>query len=298
MTATPHVHTANPQKRKKLFIIFGAVLATCGIGYGLYWFFIGSNHVSTDDAYVQADIAQVTPSIGGTLKTVEVIDTQTVKAGDTLATLDDIDTKLALDQANAKLASAEAALQKAEVDIQRRQALAASGSVSGEEITNATSAHAAAQANLQAAQAAKHQAEIDLERTVIKAPISGTVAKRSAQVGQKVQPGAPLMAIVPLSEVYVNANFKEVQLRKVKVGQPVELESDIYGSGVKYRGRVAGLSGGTGSAFAIIPAQNATGNWIKVVQRVPVRISLNAEDLAAHPLQVGLSMQATIDISK
>jgi membrane fusion protein (multidrug efflux system) len=142
------------------------------------------------------------------------------------------------------------------------------------------------------------QAQVALDRTVVRAPIDGVVAKRSVQVGQMVQPGALLMTVVPVQDAYVNANFKEVQLKKVRVGQPVELESDLYGGDVVYHGRVAGFSGGTGAAFAVVPAQNATGNWIKVVQRLPVRVELDPEQLKAHPLKVGLSMKAVIDVSE
>jgi membrane fusion protein (multidrug efflux system) len=127
------------------------------------------------------------------------------------------------------------------------------------------------------------------------APVSGFVAKRAVQLGQRVGPGAPLMAIVPLDQVWVDANFKEPQLAGMRVGQPVKLTADLYGGKVVYRGKVAGFGAGTGSAFALLPAQNATGNWIKIVQRVPVRIALDAQELAAHPLQIGLSMQVEID---
>jgi membrane fusion protein (multidrug efflux system) len=136
-----------------------------------------------------------------------------------------------------------------------------------------------------------------LERTVLRAPIGGIVSKKQVEVGQQVAVGAPLMAIVPAGEAYVDANFKEVQLKKVRPGQPVILTSDLYGSDVKFHGRVRGLSGGTGSAFSLIPAQNASGNWIKVVQRLPVRIDLDRKELAQHPLRVGLSMKAAVDIS-
>ena len=138
------------------------------------------------------------------------------------------------------------------------------------------------------------QAKLDLARTVIRAPIAGVVAKNDVQIGQRVQVGQPLMSIVPVDQAYVNANFKEQQLRKVRVGQPVELTSDLYGGAVKYHGSVVGVSSGTGSAFALIPAQNATGNWIKVVQRLPVRVAIDAPDLRAYPLRVGMSMNAQI----
>ena len=149
----------------------------------------------------------------------------------------------------------------------------------------------------QAAKAALDAAKLDQSRTVIVAPIDGVIAKRAVQVGQRVAAGAMLMTVVPIDQVYVDANFKEVQLRKVRLGQPVTLKSDKYGGAAIFHGRVAGIGGGTGSAFAVIPAQNATGNWIKVVQRLPVRIRLDAQELRAHPLEVGLSMDAKIDIA-
>ena len=225
---------------------------------------------------------------------------------------------------------------KAKVDYDRRQALAASGAVSGDELTvaktaytNAQAAQAGAEAALgqavaaqkaaesqliaqqvqtqgsvdanpqvAAARAALNTAKLDLERATLRAPVDGVVTRRQVQVGQRVQVGTPLMTLVPTAQVYVDANFKEAQLRKVQVGQLATLESDLYGGGVKYHGKVVGLSGGTGSAFALIPAQNATGNWIKVVQRLPVRIQLDPKELAQHPLRVGLSMKAKIDLSR
>jgi len=146
-----------------------------------------------------------------------------------------------------------------------------------------------------AARAALEKAQLDMSRTVIRAPIDGIVAQRKAQVGQSVQPGQALMTVSPIAQAYVDANFKEGQLSDVRVGQPVTLTSDLYGSKTVFHGKVTGMGGGTGSAFAVIPAQNATGNWIKVVQRVPVRIALAPKELTAHPLRVGLSMTATID---
>jgi membrane fusion protein (multidrug efflux system) len=147
-----------------------------------------------------------------------------------------------------------------------------------------------------AARVKVEQAQLDLDRTIIRSPIDGIVSRNTVEVGQRVQVGQALMSIVPIQSAYVNANFKEVQLKKVKVGQPVELTADVYGGSVKYHGKVAGLSGGTGSSMAIIPAQNATGNWIKVVQRVPVRIALNPTELKQHPLRVGMSMKAKISV--
>jgi membrane fusion protein (multidrug efflux system) len=210
---------------------------------------------------------------------------------------------------------------KARDDLARRRTLNGSGAVSSEELEHARTALAAAEAALSAAREeyASNHALIDnttvaehpkvlrdaarvravwlaLERTGIPAPVSGYVAKRGVQLGQRVAPGAPLMAVIPLDQLWVEANFKESQLRQMRIGQPVALTSDVYGSSAEYHGKVVGLSAGTGSAFALLPAQNASGNWIKVVQRVPVRIALEAEELIAHPLRVGLSMRVVVDV--
>jgi membrane fusion protein (multidrug efflux system) len=149
---------------------------------------------------------------------------------------------------------------------------------------------------VQRAAARVREAYIALQRAVLPAPVDGHVAKRGVQVGQRVAAGAPLMTVVPLRGVWVDANFKENQLRNLRIGQPVVLEADVYGRKVEYHGKVAGLGVGTGSAFSLLPAQNATGNWIKIVQRVPVRIELQPDELAAHPLRLGLSMDVTVDV--
>ena len=367
--STPVSADHNEPRRNKLLLALGAVVGTAAVVSAAYWYLYGSHFVSTDNAYAAVEIAQVTPSVGGTISEVRVTDTQSVKKGDVLVVIDPTDAKLALAQAEAdlgsairrvrgyvandsgliaqiaaraadekraaaQLASAEADFERASIDLQRREALSASGSVSGDELTRAQNAFAAAKANLTVAQAAtaqakanrdaaigskevnaaliadttedtnpevalararRDQAAVDLERTVIRAPVDGVVAKRQVQLGQRVQAGTPLLAVVPVQEMHVDANFKEVQLEKVRAGQPVTLTADIYGSSVTYNGTVEGFSGGSGAAFAAIPAQNATGNWIKVVQRVPVRIKLDPEQLAANPLKVGLSMTARID---
>jgi membrane fusion protein (multidrug efflux system) len=225
--------------------------------------------------------------------------------------------------ARAELASSRANLQRAKVDYDRRAALARSGAVSGEELTSARTALETARASVDAAArklaseeamvagagvndnpevlaAAAEVAKMKLavERTTVKSPISGVVARNSLQVGQRVAAGQTLLWVAPLEEAYVDANFKEGQLRHMKVGQPAEVTSDLYGEGVVYRGRVSGIGAGSGSAFAIIPAQNATGNWIKVVQRVPVRIALDPKDLREHPLRAGLSMKVKVDLAE
>lgn len=373
MTENASSVNANPaareQRRNRLLAALAGVVLLAGGAAGAYWWLHASHFVSTDNAYAAAEVAQVTPSIGGTVLEVLVRDTQAVKQGDVLVRIDPTDARLALAQAEAELAratrrvkgyvandgglkaqvtareadekraaaqllAAEADMARATIDLQRRQALAKSGSVSGEELTQAQNAFAAAKAQqasavaaraqaranreaaigakqvnatliegadaetnpeVQLAQARRDQAQVDLDRSTVRAPIDGVVVKRSVQIGQRVQAGAPLMTVVPVQQIYVDANFKEGQLGKVRVGQHVQLQSDLYGSDVKYSGTVLGFSGGSGSAFAAIPAQNATGNWIKVVQRLPVRIQLDAAELAKNPLRVGLSMQVTVD---
>ena len=212
-------------------------------------------------------------------------------------------------------------LAKAEEDLARRRPLAATGAVSKEDVEHARNAVETARAALAASREdlvtnrvrtdgtsiAKHpgvaaaagrvrEAFLALQRTEIVAPVAGYVARRTVQVGQRVASGALLMAVVPLDSVWIDANFKEVQLRDMRIGQPVRLTADLYGNRAEYRGRVAGLAAGTGGAFALLPPQNATGNWIKVVQRLPVRIALEPGQLAAHPLLVGLSMHVDVEI--
>jgi membrane fusion protein (multidrug efflux system) len=358
--------STNP-RRKVMLGLAGAFL----LAGGGWYMFHDTGHVSTDNAYVAADSAQVTPLVAAAVVDVPVVNTQYVRRGDVLLRLDDSDARLAFEkaeaaylkarrqfeqssatsgslaaqvgarqadigQADAGLAAAQSAFDKAKIDLDRRQHLADDGVVSREELTNYRNAYVAAQSALAqaraaviqaqaqrgaaqqtyaanqaliagssidtnpdvaAAKAALDQARLDLQRTVIRAPIDGVVTNRQVQVGQRVAAGTSVMTIVPVGTVYVDANFKEGQLARVRPGQPAELTSDLYGSKVKFHGRVMGFAGGTGSAFALIPAQNATGNWIKVVQRLPVRIALEPRELASHPLRVGLSMEASVDVS-
>jgi membrane fusion protein (multidrug efflux system) len=225
------------------------------------------------------------------------------------------------DQLQAQIAQHVADLKRAQDDLDRRQGLLADGAVSGEELSHSRDTLAVARAGLDAAreqlnateaqiqgtsiethpqvldaEAAVRNAALALHRTELRAPVSGVIAKRSVQVGQRVAAGAPLMALVPLDDVWVDANFKEVQLRSMRVGQPVTLHADLYGSAVDFHGRLAGLSAGSGSAFALLPAQNASGNWIKIVQRIPVRITLDPQELNEHPLRVGLSKTVRVDV--
>ncbi|ELZ5940432.1 multidrug efflux MFS transporter periplasmic adaptor subunit EmrA [Providencia stuartii] len=212
-------------------------------------------------------------------------------------------------------------LAQAQKDYQRRVALGRSGTISKEDLQHSQEAVQLAQAALDISiqqynanrallrntelkkqpaiqQAADNvrNAWITLQRTEVKSPITGYVSRRNVQVGSQVSPQGSLMAVVPVQPVWVDANFKETQLEKVRIGQPVTLTSDFYGDDIVYTGKVVGLDMGTGSAFSLLPAQNATGNWIKVVQRLPVRVELEPEQVAKYPLRIGLSMNATIDI--
>jgi membrane fusion protein (multidrug efflux system) len=227
----------------------------------------------------------------------------------------------AVDAGQADLRARQVAVEKARADVARRAGLVASGAVSREELSHARNELAAAQAALaaanqdlvrnralvdattvsdqpqvEAAAAQVRAAYLAQQRAAIVAPVTGYVAQRSVQLGQRVQPGTTLMTVIPLEQVWVEANFKETQLEKMRLGQPVELTSDAYGDAVAYHGRLASLGLGTGSAFSLLPAQNATGNWIKIVQRVPVRIELDGEQLAAHPLRLGMSMAVDVSV--
>ncbi|HEX7916504.1 HlyD family efflux transporter periplasmic adaptor subunit [Rudaea sp.] len=226
-----------------------------------------------------------------------------------------------VESGQAVVAAQKVSLDRARADYARRQGLVASGAISAEELAHARDALAAAESQLAstqqqlsttkalvdetvivkhpdvlAAAAALRTAYLNDARSKIYAPVDGYVAKRSVQVGQRLQPGAPLMAVVPLNQVWVDANFKETQLAHMRIGQPVTLKSDLYGSKVEFKGKVQSLGVGTGSAFSLLPAQNATGNWIKIVQRIPVRIELDAKELDKNPLRIGLSMAVDVNL--
>ena len=347
----------NPARKKALTAV-AAVVLLGGIGYGAYWALVLNHFESTDNAYVQGNVVQVTPQMPGTVLAINADDTDHVKAGQWLVRLDPADAKIALEQAEANLAQtlrqvrtlyannhtqqaqiaarqADLARAQSEVarlqdDVTRRQPLVVTGAVGREEFNTYNAQLTAAKSSLEAARsgvvaaqaqlssnqsltegtsaeehpsvkvaAAKvREAALALQRTDLLAPVDGYVARRNVQLGQRVQAGSPLMSVIALNEVWVEANFKENQLTNLRLEQPVELTADVYGKKVVYHGVVEGLGAGTGAAFALLPAQNATGNWIKVVQRVPVRVKLDAAEVAAHPLRVGLSMDAKVDISK
>ena len=225
------------------------------------------------------------------------------------------------DNLEAAISTAETNLERARDDLRRRQAGIGAGAVSQEDLMHAQDAVKTATAalkqartalttnqaltdktsvtehpNVQQAAAQVRNAYLNFSRVNVAAPVTGFVSKRSVQVGQRIAAGTPMMAIVPLEQIWIDANFKEVQLKHIRIGQAVEIETDIYGSDVIYHGTVQGFSAGTGGAFSLLPAQNATGNWIKVVQRIPVRIALDPAEVKAHPLRIGLSTTATVDL--
>lgn len=360
MTATTDT-TSQPQgnpARKKALTAVAAAVVVAGIGYGAYWALVLNHFETTDNAYVQGNVVQITPQVAGTVVAINANDTDHVKAGQWLVRLDPTDAKIALEQAEAQLAQtvrevrtlyannrtqgaqialreadlarAQSDLQRLQDDVTRRQPLVASGAVGQEEFKHATAQLAAAKSSAEAARAgvlaAREQlassqsltegiavdqhpnvlrasarvreAFVALKRVELQAPVDGYVARRNVQLGQRLQAGAPLLSVIALDQVWVEANFKESQLKNLRLGQPVELSADVYGKKVVYHGSIDGLGAGTGAAFALLPAQNATGNWIKVVQRVPVRVHLDANELVDHPLRLGLSMDARVDISK
>ena len=345
----------NP-KRKQALLTVATVVALAGVGWFLYDWLVLSHYEETDNAYVQGNLIQITPQVGGTVTAIYADETDPVQAGQPLLRLDPADTDVALAQAEAALgqtvrqvrtlyvnndslaaqvrlreadvAKVRTQLATAEQDLARRQGLSG-GAVSGEELAHARDQATAAQSALDAAEAALAAAREQLgsnqaltdgtpveqhpsvqaaaarvreawlaaHRTALPAPVSGYIGKRNVQLGQRVAVGAPLMLLTPLDQLWVDANFKENQLRDIRIGQPVTLTADIYGGKVTYQGKVAGLGAATGAATALLPAQNATGNWIKVVQRLPVRITLDAEQIKAHPLRVGLSMIVRVNIT-
>jgi membrane fusion protein (multidrug efflux system) len=354
-TDLPPQPSTNGSRRQRFLAIFALSVAGLAVLAGLYWFVFVRGSESTDNAYVNGNIVQVTAQTGGTIIAVDADETQQVAAGKTIVVLDPVDARVSVARAEnalaravrdvrgtfasteglnafvrareADIARARAEVARARQDVDRRLALESDGGVSAEEIAHARTALASAEAALSASQAARAEAGqnlaaneariegsvvatnpavleaaaalkealIALKRTTIVAPASGLIARRVAQLGARVQPGQVLATIVPLDEIWVDANFKEAQLRDLRVGQSVTLEADLYGGSVEYRGTIVGLGAGTGSAFSVLPAQNATGNWIKVVQRVPVRIALDAAELESHPLRIGLSMAVRVD---
>ncbi|SFB04191.1 membrane fusion protein, multidrug efflux system [Pseudomonas sp. NFIX10] len=334
--------SGNPRKRKVMLLALALIVILAGLGVWGWHELYGRWSESTDDAYVNGNVVEITPLVTGTVVSIGADDGDLVREGQVLVQFDPNDAEVGLQSAQANLArtvrqvrglysnvdgmraqvnAQEAEVQKAQENYSRRKNLAAGGAISQEELSHArddlTSAQNAlanarqqlkttsalvddtvvsSHPDVQAAAAQLRQAFLTNARSTLIAPVTGYVAKRTVQLGQRVQPGTALMAVIPLDQLWIDANFKETQLRDMRIGQPVDIEADLYGSDVKYSGTIDSLGAGTGSAFALLPAQNATGNWIKIVQRVPVRIHVNAEELAKHPLRVGLSTQVSVNL--
>ncbi|MGU3414973.1 efflux RND transporter periplasmic adaptor subunit [Enterobacteriaceae bacterium C23F] len=331
-----------PSKRKRNFAILFLVLILAAAGCLAWYLLYARYYESTDDAYVNGNQVTLTPQIAGTVTQVTVDEGDFVQKGQPLVLLDPADTEIALQQAEADLASTvrqvrglystadnyraqvaakKVALQTAQNDYNRRQKIFATGAIAAEELSHYRDAVTTAQSDLAAAQqalktnqamvddtvidshpeiktavATLRQRYLDNSRATIVAPVSGYVAKRAVQLGMRVTSGTTLLAIVPLKEVWVDANFKESQMQDMRLGQKVTLNADLYGDDVQYHGVIESLGIGTGSAFSLLPAQNASGNWIKIVQRLPVRIALDEHDMQKHPLRIGLSMNVKVDI--
>ncbi len=346
MSATAEAQSPQPsankkKKRKSVLIVLALIFVLIGIAWGVYWFLVLRHFQETDDAYVAGNQVQVMAQVSGSVNKVWFEDTDFVKKGDVLVSLDKTDAEQAFEKAQTALATSvrqtyqmmingkqyqasitlqQTALAQAQADLKRREPLGAANLIGREELQHARDAVATAKAQLdvaiqqynanqamilntslenqpavQQSAAELRDAWLALQRTEIRSPMDGFVSRRSVQVGSQISTSTPLLAVVPATNLWVDANFKETQLAGVRIGQPVTVVADIYGDEVVYQGKVAGLDMGTGSAFSLLPAQNATGNWIKVVQRLPVRIELNQEDIARHPLRIGLSTLVKID---
>lgn len=341
-TVAPHTPNRS-RKRKRLLLILLTVSALIAASAFVYYEVYGRYYESTDDAYVSGNLNDISSHINGTITQVYAEDGDFVKKGQPLVTLDDNQTSIALDNAEANLANVvrqtrglysdianyraqvevkEVSYQQALADYKRRQKLAHKGAISVEELNHYRDALTSAKNELISVQQtlksklamtegvpiAKHpaiksaiaqlqQAYLNQLYTSIKAPVDGYIAQRQAQVGEQVAPSTKLMVVVPLHQVWIDANFKENQLRDMRLGQSVDVTTDLYGDDVHYSGHIESLGIGTGSAFALLPAQNATGNWIKIVQRLPVRIALDSQNLDKYPLRIGLSSYVSVHLT-
>jgi membrane fusion protein (multidrug efflux system) len=330
--------------RKRKLWLFGLLILAIVVVVGVWlWYDLyGRYSESTDDAYVNGNVVEITPLVTGTVISIGADDGDLVHEGQVLLQFDPNDSRIALQSAQANLAKTvrqvrglysnvdgmkaqvaarQSDVQKAQDNFNRRRNLAAGGAISQEELSHARDDLSSAQSALNtarqqlsstaalvddtqvsnhpevmAAAAQLRQAYLANARSTLIAPVTGYVAKRTVQLGQRIQPGTATMAVIPLDQLWIDANFKETQLGHMRIGQPVRINADLYGDDVVYNGTVDSVGAGTGSAFALLPAQNATGNWIKIVQRVPVRIHIDPQDLQQHPLRIGLSTLVDVDL--
>ncbi|SET31485.1 multidrug efflux MFS transporter periplasmic adaptor subunit EmrA [Thorsellia anophelis] len=336
--------TSEVSKKIKRKVAFSILILTIIILLGFYlfhWYHTGRFEVETDNAYVSGNQVQIMSEISGTVSSIHVDNTDFVNEGDVLVQLDKTDAEQSFEKAQALLATQvrqahqsvislkqnqanieekTIALQQAQSDLARRQALSQSNAIGKEELQHARDAVTLAEASLESAKAQYNanqalvldtpiekqpgvvkaatelkEAWLALQRTTITSPVTGYVSKRSVQVGAQIAPNTPLMAIISADNLWIDANFKETQLNQMRIGQNAKITTDIYGDKVVFNGKIKGIEMGTGSAFSLLPAQNASGNWIKIVQRVPVRIELDANELKQYPLRIGLSSTVVVE---
>jgi membrane fusion protein (multidrug efflux system) len=278
----------NNFKKYLWIIVMGAVVVIGFVYYQLRSF------ETTDDAFIDGNIVPVSAQVQGKIAEVAVSDNQNVKAGDVLAQIEDRDYVFKRDAASADVQSAQAELKQAQSDLERYQQLLTREEISKQEFDRIGLRVQQAQAQALRAKAKLDLTQLDLERTRVLAPIDGRVSAKSIQSGQYVQVGQPLLSVVS-DKVWVVANFKETQMKHMKPGDPVSISIDAY-PGVKFTGQVDSVQAGTGAAFSLLPSQNASGNFIKVVQRVPVKIMFNEEDNPQYPLWPGLSVSPKVDV--
>ena len=335
--------SSKKKKRKSILLVLTFLFVAIAVAYGIYWFLVLKNYQETDDSYVSGNQVKIMAQVSGSVTKVWADNTDFVKQGDILVSLDPADAEQSFEKAQTQLASSvrqthqlminskqyqanielqKTALAKAQHDLNRRIPLGEANLIGREELQHARDAVASAQAELDVAiqqynanqamilgtrledqpvikQAAAQvrDAWMALQRTTIISPMTGYVSQRAVQVGSQITPATPLMAVVPAKGMWVDANFKETQLANIRIGQPATVITDMYGDDVVFTGKVTGLDMGTGSAFSLLPAQNATGNWIKVVQRLPVRIELDEKQITEHPLRIGLSALVSVNTS-
>lgn len=329
------------KSRKRALLLLTGIFIIVGVAYLIYWFLVLRHHQETDDAYVAGNQVQIMSQVSGSVTSVNFDNTDFVRKGDVLLTLDPTDAEQAFERSKTALANSvrqthqllinskqyqanialrKTELSKAQNDLKRREVLGSVDAIGREELQHSRDAVESAKASLEVAvqqynanqamvlntpldkqpaiqqsAAQMRDAWLALQRTKVVAPLDGFVSRRSVQVGAQISSGTPLMALVTANHIWIDANFKETQLANMRIGQTATVVSDMYGDDVVYKGKVVGLDMGTGSAFSLLPAQNATGNWIKVVQRLPVRIEIDAQQVTDHPLRIGLSALVKVD---
>lgn len=279
-------------KGKKL-VYFLAAAVILGLVLLTIYFISNNSRVSTDDAYIEGRIHSIASKISGTVKSVPISDNQSIKSGDLLVEIDPIDYELKVNEAQASLDLRQASFQQATRDRERAEVLYKQEVVSKEKHENVLTAYNLTRAQLEAAEVQLKIAKRNLEYTKIYAPCDGYITKKAVELGNQIQASQPLMAVIALDDIWVAANFKETQLKNVRPGQPVEIKVDTY-PGKKFSGKVESIMAGTGAAFSLFPPENALGNYVKVVQRIPVKIVFDKTTDAEHILRIGMSCSPEI----